>query len=119
MKKRSEHDEQVSIFDWAAVKQVEIPELRLLFAIPNGGLRNKVTASKLKAEGVKSGVPDMFLPVARGRFHGLFIELKKVGGRKATDNQHEWMTRLTDQGYDCYVCYGAEPAILTITSYLN
>ena len=38
------------------------PRLEWIHAIPNGGLRNKATASNLKAEGVKSGVLDVFLP---------------------------------------------------------
>ena len=83
----SEHDEQSAIFEWAALMQGAYPELGLLFAIPNGGKRDKATAGKLKAEGVKAGVPDMCLPVSNGKYHGLFIELK-VGENNPTDKSN-------------------------------
>lgn len=51
----SESDEQICLFEWAEVMKGQIPELRLLFHIPNGGYRNKVTAARMKAEGVKAG----------------------------------------------------------------
>ena len=54
----SEHDEQVLIFKWARLSEGRWPELALLFAIPNGGHRHKAVAAKLKAEGVRAGVPD-------------------------------------------------------------
>jgi len=119
MKERSEFDEQVSIFEWAEVKQAEIPELQLLNSSLNGVRLSIGAAMKAKRAGMKAGFPDIFLPVARNGFHGLFIELKKIGGQKASVDQHIWLGWLTDQGYDCYVCYGAGPAIFTITSYLN
>ena len=77
----TEHDEQAALFQWAELMAAQIPELRLMFAIPNGGHRHIGVARKLKAEGVKPGVPDIFLPVARNKFHGLFIEMKFGRGR--------------------------------------
>ena len=73
-----EHDEQGSLFQWAGIAVFKYPELNCMFAIPNGGLRNPVVARKLKAEGVKSGVSDIFLSVARGGYHGLYIEMKRI-----------------------------------------
>ena len=61
----SEHQEQKALIQWARLNQQRFPELDLLFAIPNGGLRNIRVARKLKSEGVKPGVSDLFLPVAR------------------------------------------------------
>ncbi len=98
----SEHTEQVALFRWAAVQKCTLPELALMFAIPNGGHRSKAVAAKLKAEGVKPGVPDICLPVARGGYHGLFIELK-AGKNKASAAQTDWITGLNFQGY-CAVC---------------
>ena len=65
--KQEEHEEQVKVFTWARWAEAARPELALLFAVPNGGRRDKVTAGRLKAEGVKAGVLDIWLPVARGR----------------------------------------------------
>lgn len=112
-----EHDAQCILFNWANLKALQSPELRLLFAIPNGGHRHDGTARKLKAEGVKSGVPDVFLPVSRGGYHGLWIEMK-IGKNKPTANQVDWMDSLEDQGYKCVVCYGSDEATNAIEEYL-
>lgn len=93
------------------------PELALLFAIPNGGHRTKRAAGKVKAEGVKRGVPDYFLPVPRGGFHGLFVELKTTKGRP-TREQRQWLTDLQAQGYRAVVCRRWEPAFNTLIDYL-
>ena len=117
--KKTEFDEQVSIFQWAEIKQIEIPELRLLNSSLNGVRLSIGAAKKAKRAGMKAGFPDLFLPVARGGFHGLFIELKRVGGRKPDPEQEKWLKWLSKEGYDCYCCKGAESAIQTIISYLN
>ena len=82
----SEHDEQAALFEWATWHTSQCPELGLLFAIPNGGHRHPVVAARLKAEGVRAGVPDICLPVARKGYHGLFVELK-FGRNKPTPAQ--------------------------------
>ena len=67
----SESQEQQALFEWAELSKRCFPELELLFHVPNGGARSKATAGRLKAEGVKPGVPDLCLPVPRGAYHGL------------------------------------------------
>lgn len=114
----TEHAHQVALFCWAALNFSKYPDLRLMFAIPVGGLRNKITAANLKAEGAKAGVPDIFLPTPRGTYHGLFIELK-VGTNPASPAQKEWMKALKAQGYGGCVCVGWECARDTILNYLN
>lgn len=113
-----EHAEQVALFTWARLQTARTPELALLFAIPNGGHRHKAVAAKLKAEGVKAGVPDICLPVARGSYHGLYIELKAKGGRP-TDGQFAWARLLAEQGYYSCFCVGWEEAKKTIENYLR
>jgi hypothetical protein len=88
----------------------------MLFAIPNGGLRNLSVATKLKAEGVKKGVPDMFLPLANETYHGLFIELKTETGR-ASKEQKEMIDKLNANGYRAVVCFGYKSAIEEIKNY--
>lgn len=79
----TEAQEQITLFSWAAVQA--IPELALLYHIPNGGSRHKAEAARLRAEGVRSGVPDLCLPVPRGGCHGLYIELKRLRGGRLSE----------------------------------
>ena len=113
----SEAVEQALLFRWADLNRGRLPELALMFHIPNGGTRNTVEAVHLKQQGVKPGVPDIFIPVARGRYHGMFIEMKADRGR-VSDAQKEWLSRLNDYGYHAVVCYGFEDARDEIETYL-
>ncbi len=114
----SESEEQIALFQWATLYAKKFPELELLYHIPNGGKRHKSTAVRLKAEGVKAGVPDICLPVPKGNYHGLYIELK-AGKNTTTDNQNRWLQVLKANGYDTAVCYGWETASRVILKYLN
>lgn len=109
--------EQEALFKWAAWMEQKLPELRLLFHVPNGGRRDSREAARLKAQGVKPGVPDLFLPVARGGYHGLWIELK-AGRGKPSSNQCQWIGDLNEQGYRAVVCWGWEAASLEIVDYM-
>ena len=110
--------EQEALFRWAAWMEPKLPELRLLFHVPNGGSRDKREAARLKAQGVKPGVPDLFLPVARNGYHGLWIELK-AGRGKPSANQCQWIGDLNEQGYRAVVCWGWEAASEVIENYLK
>ena len=116
--KQEEHEEQVRVFTWARWAEATYPELALLFAVPNGGRRDKVTAARLKAEGVKAGVLDIWFPVARGRYHGLVIELKTRTGR-LTPEQKAWIEALTAQGWKALMCRGAAATVGVIEWYLD
>ena len=82
-----EEGEQITLFEWVNWMSGRIPELEMLLHIPNGGKRNKLEAIRLKREGVRAGVPDLFLPVARGKYHGMFVELK--AGKRQADQSAE------------------------------
>lgn len=114
MTKQSEHNEQKALIKWCKMH----PVAKRIFAIPNGGARHIAVAAKLKAEGVRRHVPDLFLPVSRGRFHGLFIEMKAKGGRVAK-GQSEELEQLSADGYMAVVCWGWDSARETIENYLN
>ena len=114
----SEHTEQVSLFEWAAWVEQKIPALRLMHAIPNGGKRDARTGALLKAEGVKAGVPDIFLPTPQGPWHGLYIELK-AGKNTISDHQEQWIDALRSQGYYVDVCWGWQAAARVIAAYLG
>lgn len=104
---------------WAEFNTHRFPQLKMLFAIPNGGKRNVITAANMKREGVKPGVPDLFLAFPSNGYHGLFIEMKKRKGGKVSDSQREWIRNLTACGYMAEVCEGWEKAVEIITKYLK
>lgn len=98
--------------------RTQYPDLDLLYHIPNGGSRNKMEAANLKRQGVRAGVPDLCLPVARGEYHGLYIELK-AGKNKPTEKQKEWLENLTKQGYKTAVAYSCEAAADILLKYVK
>ena len=59
--KKKEAEEQIAIMNWAEYNLGRFPELKFLYHTPNGGQRNSAEARNLKRQGVKSGVPDLFL----------------------------------------------------------
>lgn len=111
-----EEDEQAALFEYATFQRAM--EWSLLFAIPNGGYRKIRTGIRLKRTGLKPGVPDIFLPVARGKYFGMFIEMKSDKGR-VQENQKEWHAALKAQGYQVEVCQGCDQAVKAITNYLK
>lgn len=113
-----EGNEQEALFRWAAFVRGRFPEIDLLHHIPNGGSRNSAEAANLKRQGVKAGVPDLCLPVARGGYHGLYIEMKH-GKNKTSENQDAWLAALRRQGFATAVCYGWERAAEVITKYME
>lgn len=115
----TESEEQQALFEWAALQMGAFPELSMLYHIPNGGRRGKAEAGRFKAEGVKSGVPDVCLPVARGGFHGLYVELKRREKSKTSEAQTDWIMRLSEQGYFAVICKGWNEAAQAITQYLR
>lgn len=118
----SEHEEQAAVIAWAALHEEKWPCLSLLYAVPNGGHRHAATAGRLRAEGVRAGVPDLVLPSARGGYCGLYLEMKRApagGGSLAavTDDQRAWLVALAAEGYATAVCLGAEAAIRVLAHY--
>lgn len=125
-----EHEEQVALFEWAELASNQYPELQLMFAIPNGAFygRDKRSAfaqhNWLKKEGMKKGVPDIFLPVVKIDedeeiiYIGLFIEMK-VGKNKPSEEQEWWIKNLQKMGYSVAICYSANEAIDVVRDYLQ
>jgi len=106
----------------AVVKEVNeglvyaYPELAGLFAIPNGGDRDVRVGVRLKAEGVKRGVPDFCLPVPKGGYHALYIEVKAEGG-KASAEQIEWQEWLQAQGNKAVIATGQKEVLDVLIAY--
>lgn len=108
----------------ALIKELELrfPDVAaLIYHVPNGGHRHKLVAIKLKGQGVKAGVPDLVLPMARGGYFGLYLEFKATAPNDAavSASQHAWIRRLNDQGYLAIVCRGHFDAMEQIRAYLR
>ena len=113
----SQHQQQVIKWTQQAHIRKKYPELKLLYHIPNERKCSQIQGRMLKLQGVKSGVPDLHLPVAKSGYHGLFIEMKAEKG-KTSENQNWWITELEAQGNKCAVCHGYEEAIRFLEDYL-
>jgi len=119
---KSEHQEQVAFIHKAKKlfrSRGEAYLVPLLFAIPNGGRRDARTASSLKMEGVRAGVPDLFFAHPSPSAYGLFLEMKKVRGGRVSKEQKDMMSCLSDEGYVCKVCKGAKEAVKVLEDYLE
>ena len=101
----TEHAEQVT---FVAEFRRQYPDVRI-FAIPNGGFRHKVTADRLKAEGVTSGVPDTFVPA-----WNLWVEMKRQKGGRLSPEQKDWKAYLESVGHTVIVAKGWEDAMKQI-----
>lgn len=114
--KVTEDQHQLALMTWA--RRSSLPDLDLLFHVPNGGQRSKTTAARLKCLGVKAGVADLFLPAPRAGKHGLWVELKAERGRLSPE-QREWLEKMEANGYAAHVCFGWEAARDVIVEYLE
>lgn len=123
----NEHEEQSKVVSWAESMSYAIPELAALYAIPNQNILLSKVKSQAhrykvinysKAEGLKKGVPDLHLPVSRGGYLSLYIEMK-VKNNKPDKTQEEWADRLSDLGNLVIYCWSAQDAIQVLVDYLN
>ncbi|AIR90567.1 VRR-NUC domain-containing protein [Pseudomonas cremoricolorata] len=106
----------------ALMREIELryPDVfELMYHVPNGGHRVKAVAAKLKAQGVKAGIPDLVLPMARGGFFGLYVEFKAtVEPAPVSSSQRACLKRLNEQGYLAIVCRGHFDAMEQLRAYL-
>lgn len=108
-----EDQEQSILANWLDKNKI------LFYHVPNGGSRNLIEAVKLKRMGVKAGVPDICIPVARKGHHGLYCELKRRAGGVVSESQAYWLEQLKLQGYYVFVAKGADEAIKCIKNYME
>jgi len=109
----SEDFEQARLSTWLDRQNIRF------FAIPNGGSRNPIEGAKFKRCGVKSGVPDLCMPIPSGPYHGLYIEMKRKQGGTVSPTQKEWIVYLRSVGYFADVAFGFEHAKEIINNYLS
>lgn len=118
MVQSKEEIEQATLFRWASYAQMQNEELKLMYHIPNEGKRSAAMGARLKAEGLKAGVPDVCLPTAHGGYIGLYIEMK-VKPNKPTEHQKQWLRDLRKAGHFTAVCYSWEEAKELIEEYIR
>lgn len=111
-----EHRTQCACVRWFALQWPQYEGL--LFAVPNGGHRDKVTAAMMKAEGVVPGVADLLLLVPSQGLHGLAIEMKTEKGRQSPE-QKQWQKKAEQQGYRYAVCRSLDDFMATVNDYLK
>lgn len=120
-----EKHDQANLFSWAEAQGGRWPELREMYAIPNAGgftggfKKNRARVIAMLKQGVKSGVPDIHLPVPRGGFHSLYVEMKREGEEKPTAEQLDWHRRLRAHGNCVLVAVGFVDACTILTNYLK
>lgn len=114
----SEHAEQV---EFIALVEASYPKelAETLYAIPNGGDRNPVVGMKLKQEGVRKGVPDLFFPYPHKGYHGLYIEMKRRKGGHLSPEQEHMIELLRARDYCVVVCKGCDEAFMEFNRYLG
>lgn len=108
----SEAQEQIKVIEYCELMNYPV------FHIANEGKRNIYAGAQLKRQGLRKGVPDLCIPRAKGKYHGLYIEMKADGG-KLTPHQLKWLQLLQAEGYCAYCCIGADKAIELIKRYMN
>lgn len=117
----TEHDHQVEVVRWAdgmARMGGSYAPLVLLYAVPNAARRSYRLAAYMRAEGMRSGVPDLHLPVARDPYHGLWIEMKTKCSR-ASEAQKKWHEDLRREGHRVEICRSATEAREVIAEYMG
>ena len=116
----TEAQEQICVIKWSQQPSIrsQWPELALLHHIKNETKEGKAAVMRDKAMGVKRGVPDLSLPVPRGKYHGLYIEMKTEDGR-ASESQKWWGEMLLKAGYFWEVCHGWQSAVEVLRWYLS
>jgi len=98
-----EDTNQISLFTFLSmVVEPRYPDAYWVYHTPLGGFRAKRTAVHMKRMGTKPGIPDILLPLIRGQYNGLAIEMK-YGKNKPTVQQHRWLTHLATQRWLVYV----------------
>jgi VRR-NUC domain len=114
-----EEAEQIALIEWRDIWAHKFPELNMLYAIPNGGFRAKRTAVVMRQTGTKKGTPDLHLPIPKGIYASLYIELKRTQGGSLSPDQKLVIADLKRFGNRVEVCKGCRAAIAVIADYLG
>lgn len=108
-----------ALVDWlATVPYKDKTLLDVTHHSPMGGTASARQKSKFKKMGAKSGWPDIQISVAKGCYHGLYVELKRSKGGVVSANQKEILTMLDEEGYCTTVARGYDKAVEVVKQYM-
>lgn len=121
-KSKTEHSIQTAFFAWLSL--VKMPDTAWIHAIPNGGERNAIVAGRMKAEGARTGVWDVFVPYGRGGYSGMYIEFKRPEHRNhknggLSEKQVEFGATVHEQNFRMKVAYTWREAAQALCHYLG
>lgn len=114
-----EHQEQAVVIEWANLNVNQWPCLKYIYSSQSGVRMGWKALGREKKAGMKKGVPDLFLPFPTEKYHGLYIEMKRLKGGSVKPEQQDWINYLNSVGYYAVVCRGADEAIAVIKKYLR
>jgi len=124
----TEHQIQCAIVEWANI--VDSPYVHstkdlihkkigdFLIKNANEGKRSWAQGKKMKKEGLKKGVSDLFLAIPASNSAGLWIEVKTIKG-KISESQEEWLRLMNFAGYGTALIRSVDEGIKTIKNYLG
>lgn len=113
--KQQEHRLQVACLEWLRMAYPNV----LCYAIPNGGQRNEIEGKRLKDEGVTAGIPDLHIPLPRGAYASLYIEMKDGKKGRLSDHQKQLINLLQSYGNKVVVCRTIEEFMREVNGYLQ
>ena len=114
----SESHHQQALILWARMSRQSSPELEHLIAIPNGAHTTPKNRMRLVREGLVAGVSDLFLPVPRGGYSGLWLEMKSKKG-KLRGAQSDWLEAMRKYGHAVHVVYDWDDGRKILQEYLR
>jgi hypothetical protein len=114
-----EGNEQTVFFRWLQLQHPSV--FNMAYHTPNGGHRSKSEGARLKKQGVKAGVPDVCIAIAKGGYFGLYIEFKATPPKDSavSVSQGEWLAKLSAQGYKAVLCKGLDSIMAEVSDYLK
>jgi len=115
----TEFQEQCGVIKWARLMSTAYPGIGLLYSIPNASKSHVRHRANLAKSGLLRGIPDLCLPIPRGNYHSLYIELKRQKGGRASKEQKAIILLLQSYGHKAVICAGADEAIKCIENYLG
>lgn len=113
-----EDSELIKFFDWVRINEKFDPRLSAIYHIANERRTSMHSGKIFKQKGVKSGIPDVHVPIPSGMYPGLYIEFK-VRPNNLSPEQKKMIKTLLNIGHLVVVAWSADEAIDIVCEYLS